>query len=78
LTLRVRDDGVGLPAGWTFDRDVGVGLRNVASRLEHLYGRADLLRVVPNTAGGADVQIDLPIRPPAAAATARPRVAADA
>jgi LytS/YehU family sensor histidine kinase len=78
LTLRVRDDGVGLPAGWTFDRDVGVGLRNVASRLEHLYGRADLLRVVSNSAGGADVQIDLPIRAPAAAASARPRVAADA
>ena len=51
VTLRVRDDGVGLPAGWQFDRDAGVGLRNVASRLEHLYGRADLLRVVPNGAG---------------------------
>ena len=60
VTLRVRDDGVGLPAGWQFDRNAGVGLRNVAARLEHLYGRADLLRVAPNGAGGVDVQIDLP------------------
>lgn len=78
LTLRVRDDGVGLPEGWQLDRDAGVGLRNVASRLEHLYGRADLLRVGPNGAGGVDVQIDLPMRASSAPAGARPRAAATA
>ena len=43
-SVRVRDDGVGLPADWSFERDAGVGLRNVAARLEHLYGRPGLLR----------------------------------
>jgi hypothetical protein len=76
LTLRIRDDGLGLPAGWDFDRDAGVGLRNVAARLEHVYG-ANLLRVMPNGVGGVDVQIDLPMRP-SAAPVARPRVPAEA
>jgi two-component system LytT family sensor kinase len=62
LTVRVRDDGVGLPAGWQFDQHAGVGLRNVASRLEHHYGRPDLLRVAPSSSGGTDVQIRVPIR----------------
>lgn len=62
LKLRVRDNGVGLSAGWHFQRDAGVGLRNVASRLEHVYGRPGLLRVQPAAAGGVDVQIDLPLR----------------
>jgi two-component system LytT family sensor kinase len=63
LAIRVRDDGVGLPAGWVFERDAGVGLRNVAARLEHLYGKPGLLRVVPIESGGAEVQIDLPGEP---------------
>jgi hypothetical protein len=78
LTLRVRDDGLGLPVDWQFDRNAGVGLRNVASRLEHVYGRPDLLRVTSNSTGGVDVQIDLPVRPSTAATAPRPRVAAEA
>jgi hypothetical protein len=78
LTLRVRDDGNGLPVGWQFERNAGVGLRNVASRLEHVYGRAGLLRIAPNGAGGVDVQIDLPIRPLPAPVAPRPRATADA
>jgi LytS/YehU family sensor histidine kinase len=77
LTLRVRDDGVGLPEGWEFERNAGVGLRNVASRLEHLYGRTDLLRVATNSFGGVDVQIDLPMRP-LTAPSSKPRVTAEA
>lgn len=64
LKLRVRDNGVGLSAGWQFQRDAGVGLRNVASRLEHLYGRTDLLRIAPIASGGVDVQLDLPLETP--------------
>jgi two-component system LytT family sensor kinase len=71
LTLSVRDDGIGLPAAWQFDRDAGVGLRNVAARLEHQYGRADLLRVVSNPSGGVDVQLDVPLPPRASAMTAQ-------
>jgi two-component system, LytTR family, sensor kinase len=63
LRIRVCDDGVGLPAGWRFARDAGVGLRNVAARLEHLYGTPDLLQVVSRSAGGVEVQIDLPAQP---------------
>jgi signal transduction histidine kinase len=65
LTLTVRDDGVGLTPGWRLDRNAGVGLVNVASRLEQLYGRSDLLRIVPMPGGGVEVQVDLPLQPPA-------------
>ena len=76
LSVRVRDDGVGLPAEWNFERDAGVGLRNVAARLEHIYGRPGLLRVVPLAAGGVEVQIDVPREPPAAPGQGRSNNAA--
>ena len=59
--VRVRDDGVGLPAEWSFERDAGVGLRNVAARLEHIYGRPgppEGRSGLPT--GGVEVQIDVP------------------
>ncbi len=62
LTLRVRDNGMGLPAGWQFATDAGVGLRNAASRLEHVYGGTAHLRVERGEAGGADVQIVIPLQ----------------
>jgi len=61
MKLRVRDNGVGLPPDWQFPRDAGIGLQNVASRLEHLYGRTDLFRISSNGDGGVDVQLDLPL-----------------
>jgi two-component system LytT family sensor kinase len=69
VRIRVRDDGMGLPRGWEFDRDAGVGLRNVAARLEHLYGRPGLLRIVSLVSGGVEVQIELPGGPPAGRTT---------
>jgi two-component system LytT family sensor kinase len=62
LKLRVRDNGLGLTPNWRFDRHAGVGLLNVASRLEQLYGRNDLLRVAPVPAGGVEIQVDLPMQ----------------
>jgi len=74
LRIRVRDDGVGLPPDWSFERNAGVGLRNVAARLEHIYGRPNLLKVVPVPTGGVEVQIDLPEPPAARPNVADPRV----
>ena len=73
LTVRVRDNGVGLRQDWRLERDAGIGLHNVASRLEHLYHRSDLLHVGPAPSGGVDVRIDLPLHlaPPSPAAALR-------
>jgi signal transduction histidine kinase len=62
LKLRVRDNGVGLRPGWRFDRGAGVGLGNVAARLEHSYGARDLLWIGADPSGGVEVRIDLPLR----------------
>jgi two-component system LytT family sensor kinase len=62
LKLLVRDDGVGLPPGWRFQQNAGVGLANVASRLEHLYGRTNHLRVAPVPSGGVEVELELPLK----------------
>lgn len=62
LKLRVRDNGVGLIPGWQFHQHAGVGLGNVDSRLEHLYGQQHLLRMVPVAPSGVEVQLDLPAR----------------
>jgi two-component system, LytTR family, sensor kinase len=75
LKLRVRDDGVGLKPGWQMGQNGGVGLLNVASRLEHLYSRSDLLRVAPVPSGGVEVHLDLPVRA-GAAVSATPAAAA--
>ena len=61
LKLRVRDNGVGLPPHWHLHQNAGVGLANVASRLEHLYGRRDLLRIASIASGGVEVLLDLPL-----------------
>jgi two-component system LytT family sensor kinase len=69
LEVRVRDDGVGLPDDWRLDRDARVGLGNIASRLEHLYGRGDLLRISRRATGGVDVELSLPLRSSAKSST---------
>jgi signal transduction histidine kinase len=38
LHVRVRDNGPGLPVGWTAERHSGIGLRNTRARLDHLFG----------------------------------------
>ena len=61
LKVRVLDDGVGLPPGWQPGKNGGVGLSNIASRLEHLYGRSDIFRLISRPTGGVEVQLDLPL-----------------
>lgn len=67
LAIRVRDNGLGLTSGWTFDRNAGVGLTNVASRLDYVYGQRDLMKVESLTSGGVEVRLDLPLRRTASA-----------
>jgi two-component system, LytTR family, sensor kinase len=62
LHLRVRDNGVGLCPGWEFERNARIGLRNVALRLQHLYGMPHLLRVTRVESGGVEVQVDIPLK----------------
>jgi two-component system, LytTR family, sensor kinase len=64
LALSVEDNGVGLPSGWRFPRDAGVGLRNLAARLQHLYGRDELVGIAPLAMGGTAVRIELPLTSP--------------
>ena len=60
LRVWVRDDGVGLRAGFALARDAGTGLRNIASRLERLYGPGATLTVRPNDGEGTLVELVLP------------------
>lgn len=68
VDVEVTDDGVGIPE--LFGRDpeaplpqsfFGIGLRNVASRLEQLYGRDDLLRITSTPDAGTSVRLRLPL-----------------
>ncbi|HEV8198173.1 MAG TPA: histidine kinase, partial [Gemmatimonadales bacterium] len=62
LQLRVEDDGPGLPAGWSLDRSVGVGLGNVRSRLGHLYNSPSGLELLNRASGGVAAIITIPLR----------------
>jgi two-component system LytT family sensor kinase len=67
IEIRVRDNGLGLTPGWQFERNGGVGLTNVASRLEYLYGQRDLMKIESMASGGVEVRLDLPLRRAASA-----------
>ncbi len=62
LRLHVRDDGVGLPSGWTLGQNSGVGLRNARERLERLYPDAHHLSVARRPGGGVIVEVAIPFR----------------
>ena len=62
LRVRVRDDGMGLPAGGTPRRGGGVGLANLRARLATLYGPGASLELRPGTPRGAVAELRLPLR----------------
>jgi two-component system, LytTR family, sensor kinase len=65
LRLTVRDDGAGLPAGFSLDRHAGTGLSNIRTRLQNLYAGPAALAVTANPSGGGTlVTVDLPTAPP--------------
>jgi signal transduction histidine kinase len=73
LVLEVVDDGSGLPENGSFPTDgasdstvgeEGIGLQNIAERLEGLYGEGAALDFERSEGGGLRVVIQLPFRAP--------------
>ena len=63
LHVRVRDNGPGLPDGWSLERNTGIGLGNTRARLEHLYGRDEYsLDVTRDDEQGTCVDVTFPYR----------------
>jgi len=63
LDIRVLDDGVGLPAGWTIENSAGVGLSVTRQRMAGLYPDGETGFAVNRRAGGGtEVEISLPLR----------------
>lgn len=63
LSIRVRDDGTGLPEGWRANgiRE-GVGLSNTRRRLEQLYDGKHRLELRDVEGGGTEVTVEIPYR----------------
>ena len=59
LTLRVSNDGPSLPVGWEL-AGAGIGMSNVRTRLQSLYGDAFELSMRNQEAGGVEVSVSLP------------------
>ncbi len=63
LALRVLDDGVGLPAGWTLENSSGTGLSVTRQRVAGLYpDGATCFAVNRRAGGGTEVEVSLPLR----------------
>ena len=63
LTIRVVDDGVGLPSGWTLETSSGMGLSVTRERILGLYPDGNSsFSVGPSSGGGTQVEISLPLR----------------
>jgi two-component system LytT family sensor kinase len=59
LTLSVCNDGPSLPPDWEMTRS-GIGMSNVRTRLQSLYGDAFELSIRNQDAGGVEVSVSLP------------------
>jgi len=62
LEMLVIDDGVGLPSDFHSAPRRGIGIANVRARLQHRYGEAAQLSLVPGAEGGVSARIVLPLR----------------
>jgi two-component system, LytTR family, sensor kinase len=61
LQIRVMDDGVGLPAGWSLGSSAGIGLTLTRERILGLYPEGGQLVVSPRTGGGTEASVTLPL-----------------
>jgi two-component system LytT family sensor kinase len=62
LELSVRDNGIGLPDPAETGTRKGVGLQNVRSRLNHLYGVTQFFQLREAPGGGAEAILSIPVR----------------
>jgi len=62
LEVRVVDDGIGLPEGWSLASSKGVGLLNTEARLRQLYGQDFVLDVHNAEHGGVEALVSIPLR----------------
>jgi two-component system LytT family sensor kinase len=60
LSIAVRDDGQGVPPGWTVAAGAGRSLRNVVDRLRVLYAGSARFEVANSATGGAVALMRLP------------------
>jgi two-component system, LytTR family, sensor kinase len=60
LTLSVRNDGPSLPDDWEATRS-GIGMSNVRTRLQSLYGSSFELSMRNRNLGGVEVSVTLPL-----------------
>ncbi|MBZ5679665.1 MAG: histidine kinase [Acidobacteriia bacterium] len=61
LTLSVYNDGPGLPVGWEQTHS-GIGIANVRTRLQSLYGEAFDLTMRNQEPGGVEVSVSVPFK----------------
>jgi two-component system LytT family sensor kinase len=63
VEIRVADDGVGLPPGWTLETSSGMGLSVTRERILGLHPDGNSsFSVRPRSGGGTEVEISLPLR----------------
>jgi signal transduction histidine kinase len=62
LSLRVSDDGQGLPRGDAAPIKEGVGLANTRARLKHLYGAEHRFDVRGTPGPGFTLEMTIPYR----------------
>jgi two-component system, LytTR family, sensor kinase len=63
IEIRVGDDGVGLPPGWTLETSSGMGLSVTRERIMGLHPDGNSsFSVRPRSGGGTEVEISLPLR----------------
>ena len=71
VEIRVTDDGVGLPEGWTLETSSGMGLSVTRERIVGLHPNGDSrFSVQRRSGGGTEVAILLPLRFPGETASA--------
>jgi LytS/YehU family sensor histidine kinase len=73
LTLRIEDNGPGIPAAGT--RPGGIGMRNTRQRLETIYPGRHTFEIANDPAGGCRVSIEIPLTEEASKAGAPELVA---